>query len=90
MSPEMCGGLGICRGFPAVGVTNSQRLLSPERAPSDLAAATTGHAREGREKVGQDSERQLSGVQGNSRTGAQGARWSLRREMCVADEVSLG
>lgn len=30
----MHGGLGICRGFPAVSVTDSQRLVSPERVPS--------------------------------------------------------
>ena len=30
----MHGGLGICRGFPAVSVTDSQKLVSSERVPS--------------------------------------------------------
>src|ERR1039457_6426800 len=29
----MHGGLGICRGFPAVSVADSQRSVSPERVP---------------------------------------------------------
>src|SRR5258708_28323374 len=41
MSPGIYGDLGICRGFPAVGLTGSQRSLAPERVPSVVAAGAT-------------------------------------------------
>src|ERR1019366_2816416 len=37
----MHGGLGICRRFPAVSVTDSQRLVSPERVPSGVVTRST-------------------------------------------------
>ena len=40
VSPGMRGGLPICRGFPAISVTDSQRLLSPERVPSVVVTGT--------------------------------------------------